>query len=258
MNNLLHSKTLFWTFINLIVIAVAVVIWKVLLFGLPVVPEMRTITVSAEGKTVVAPDIAKISFSVVTEGQNPGTIQEENTKKMNDAIAFIKEQGISEADIKTTDYSLNPRYDYSRPRPIGDPEGGSNPYILGYALSQTVTIKVRDLEKIAPILAGLPSKGINQITSVGFDVDDPEIYLNQAREEAFKKAYEKARIMAKQNNTRIKRVVTFTESQGGFPPIYYAKAENSLDGGLGGAMPPTIEPGTQDVTINVMVTYEIR
>jgi uncharacterized protein len=255
--NTFSSRTLFWTAINLILIALTVIIWKILIFGLPILPQLQTITVNAEGKAVVTPDIATISFSVISEGKDPGVIQEENIKKMNAAIAFVKDKGVGEKDIKTTGYDLYPRYDYSRPRPVGQ----NTPFILGYTLTQTVTIKVRDLEKISPILGGLPGTGINQITSVGFDIDDPEIYLSEAREEAFKKAFDKAQIMARQNGTSIKRVVTFSESGGGYPgPYYFAESRALGFGGDTASAPPapSIETGTQDVTVFVTVIYEIR
>jgi uncharacterized protein len=131
------------------------------------------------------------------------------------------------------------------------------PRIIGYTLTQTVLVKVRDLEKVPAIVGGLPSRGINQIEQISFDIDDHDRYLNDARAEAFRKARAKADAMAKANGVRVRKVVTFSENTGGFP-IPYLRAEALGGGGDFGGAPPQIEPGTQDVTVQVSVTYEIR
>ncbi|MEK7611806.1 MAG: SIMPL domain-containing protein [Patescibacteria group bacterium] len=252
----IRSKNFFWVTLNLILLAAAIIIWKILIFGLPVFPDQHTITVSAEGKTVVSPDIASLSFSVVTEGMDPKKIQTENTQKMNDAIAFIKAEGIEAKDIKTENYNLYPKYDYLR-ESIQYP--GGTQVLSGYRVMQTVRVKIRDFEKVPTILGALPGKGINQIDNLSFDVEDPDTFLNVAREEAFEKARAKAQAMAKANGVRIKRVVTFSEGSGGYPMYFKTEAAYGMGGSDAASVPsPTIEPGSQDVTVNVTVTYEVR
>ena len=209
----------------------------------------RSIVVSAEGKAVVAPDIAKISFSVVTEGKDPAKLQTENTKKMNDAIAYLKSQGIDAKDIKTSQYNLSPRYDYRTS--VG------TPMLTGYVLNQSVLVKVRALEKAGEVLAGLIPLGVNDISSLQFDIDDPEAFIREARSQAFEKARVKAKTMAKENGVRLGKVITFSESQGGYPRPYYDLKEASI---AGGSLPPvpTLEAGTQEVTVQVSATYELR
>src|SRR3972149_3202085 len=71
----------------------------------------RSFAVSGEGKVTVAPDMAQFSFSVITQGgKNLAVLQSDNTGKMNKAIEFLKAQGIEAKDIKTTNYSVEPRY----------------------------------------------------------------------------------------------------------------------------------------------------
>lgn len=209
----------------------------------------KTITVSAEGKVTVSPDIAQLSLSVISEGMNPEKIADDNNKKISAAIEFIKSQGVDVKDIKTTNYNLNPRYEYD--------EDKRTSYISGYVLTQTVLVKIRDLDKVAKILGGLPSAGINQIGSISFDIDDPEKYMAEARKQAFEKAKQKAETMAAENKTKIKRVLTFSDYQSAPPyPVF-------MRGEMGGAnmkdvILPTIEPGSQEVTIQVSVTYELH
>lgn len=209
---------------------------------------IRTIIVSGEGKTVLVPNIATISFSVVSEGKDVVALQNGNNQKINDAIAFVKNLGIAAGDISTTGYNLSPKYEYDNKL--------HHSYIDGYNLTQTVVVKVRNLDKVAEVLGGLPGIGINQITGPNFAVDDMNKNLKEARAAAFKDAYEKAKELATLNNVRLGRIVTFNESQGGMPPpIMFEKAASmSADGGVR----PTIEKGSEEVTVNVSVTYEIK
>ncbi|MDO8303437.1 MAG: SIMPL domain-containing protein, partial [Sedimentisphaerales bacterium] len=183
---------------------------------------------------------------------DPVKLQTDNNTKVNAAIDFVKAQGVDAKDIKTSDYNLSPNY-------IWNQKTGKST-IDGYTLNQSVSVKVRDLGKVSAILGGLPAKGINQIGGVNFSIEDQDKYLNVAREEAFTKARAKAQAMAKYSGARIGRVVTFSESNGGYPyPMYYAK-EASVGRGGDAQMPPApvIEPGSQDVTVNVSVVYELR
>ena len=249
------SKRIFWILVNvsLAVASILGLMWakSIWVSSNAVIPS-RTINVTAEGKTVVAPDIAQFSFSVVAEGKDPEKLAEENTKKMNDAIAYVKSQGVEAKDIKTAGYNLSPKYNY-------DPKTGRS-FINGYTITQTVFVKVRDFAKVGKLIGSLPIYGINDISSLSFDIEDPDKYLSQAREEAFAKARAKAEAMAKQNGVRISRVINFYESSGGYPrPYMYETFGKGGDMGAPTAPPaPAIEPGSQEVTVNVNVTYEIR
>lgn len=246
-------KRIFWIILNTVlgvgVILILVSVKAVWQYGQSVYPA-RAISVSAEGKVVVSPDIATLDFSVVSEGANPEKLQNDNNKKVNDAITFLKNEGIDAKDIKTGGYNLSPRYQYDDKRRTS--------YISGYTLTQTVVVKIRDFSKAGKILVTLPGLGINQISSLSFDVEDPNKFLNEARKEAFTKAFAKAESMAGQNHVKIKRVVTFNENSGGYPIPFYAKAEVGRGGGMGPVLvPPSIEPGSQEVTVQVSVVYEI-
>lgn len=207
----------------------------------------KTITLSAEGKTTVTPDTARFSVGVVTRGDDPQRIQDENTKAINKIIDFLKSEGVKDGDIKTTQYDLYPQYDYFEGRQIPN----------GYILNQTIQVTVREIDKAGALLSGSIERGSNQVSSVQFYVDDPDKFKGEAREEAFAKARDKAKELADQAGVRLGKVVSFSESSyGGIqPPIYYARSEAV---GLGGGGVPDVEPGSQELTVSVTVTYEIR
>ena len=211
-------------------------------------PPSHTITITAEGKATIKPDIATISFSVVSEGTNVSGLQNDNNEKINKAIVTVKNSGVAAKDIQTTGYNLSPKYRY-------DSKTGKSS-IEGYQLTQMVVVKVRDLENVSKILGALPGMGINQLNGPNFGVEDPDTYLNQARAEAFAKARGKAMELARLAGVRLGRVVTFSENQGGggYPMPMYAKAE-----AMGGEAPtlPQIEPGSEEARVNVSVTFEV-
>ncbi|MDD5547510.1 MAG: SIMPL domain-containing protein [Candidatus Pacebacteria bacterium] len=240
----------FWISVFLAVCAIwtAYAIKPLIQYGNSLAPA-RTITVSGEGKAVAIPDIAQVSFSVLTRGSSPEKISDENIKKMNAAIDYVKGEGIDVKDIKTTGYNLSPNYEYDKDRRTS--------YISGYTITQTVQIKIRDFSKIGKILGRLPELGINDIGTLSFDVDEQDEYLNQARKQAFEKAMAKAKEMAKQNGVKIKKVVTFSESQNGYYPYpVYKTALGMGEAAMDAA--PRIEAGSQEITVNVSVVYEIK
>lgn len=247
-------KNWFWFLLNLfIIVSILITLLGVRAFNRyeNSLPVTRTINVNGEGKVTVIPDIATFSFSVVSEGKDPNKITTDNNQKINSALDFIKGKGVEAKDIKTTSYSLSPKYEYDKVT--------RTTFISGYTLTQTVQVKIRDFSKIGDIMGALPGMGINQIGTLSFDVDNQDNYLNQARQIAFDKAFVKAKSMASQNHVRIERVVTFSESQNNYP-IYFKTAMDSSSG-MGGAVPssaPQIEPGSQEVTVDVYVTYEIE
>lgn len=246
----LSTKNVFWMLLNGVLV-IAMIIGLVgtgaLLRYSNATISGRTITVSGEGKTEVAPDIATYSFSMVSQGSDPAKIEQDNTAKMNKAVDFVRAQGIAEKDIKTTGYNLYPRYAY-------DKDSGSS-RIDGYELTRSVTIKIRDLTKVGAILSGLIKTGVNQGNDLRYSVENPEMQRAKARAEAFSQAYEKAYRMATQNNVSLGRVVTFNESTPYPGPIYFEKAYSGV--GMGGDV-PSMPSGTEEVKVSVSVVYEIR
>lgn len=212
-------------------------------------PSARTVTVSADGRATVIPNLATVSFSVVSEGASATAIQADNTKKMNAAIAIVKGFGIEDKDIKTSAYNLSPRYAYEQKT------GKSR--IDGYQITQTVTVKVRNLDDAGKIVGALPSVGVNQISGPDFSVEDMDAFLHSAREEAFDKAHAKAKELARLAGAGVGRVVTFSESTGGnYPRPMYMKADMGMGGEAASA--PQFEAGSDEARVTVSVTYELR
>lgn len=222
--------------------------------------SFRSFSVQGEGKITAIPDIGEFSFGVLTEGGiDINKLQKENTEKTNKIIDFIKSKSIESKDIKTENYNISPRYkNFACPRP---PAGGGGacppPEIVGYAINQSVSVKIRDFSKIGEILSGAVTNGANSISGLSFKIDEPDEIQSKAREEAISKAKEKAKSIAKAGGFKIGRLISIEESGG---PIFYGKnASMKLDGDSAGIPPsPNIEPGSQEIVVSVFLRYEIK
>ena len=154
------------------------------------VPATNTITVTGEGEVLARPDIASFTFSVIEQKQTVKEAQDEATRKMNIALELIRQAEIAEEDIKTTAYNIFPRYEYRRfpCTEFSCPPGRSE--LIGYEVSQTVAVKVRDIEKAGEILAEVGSVGVSNISNLDLAIDEEEELKREARAMAIDDAKE--------------------------------------------------------------------
>ena len=221
-------------------------------FGKGIDPT-RTFTVSAQGEVTSVPDIAKFTLNVLTQGGlDLGAAQTENTNKGNAVLSFIKQNGVDEKDIKTQQYTIEPRYQYYDCRYDGT--ACPAPKIIGYTVSQSMQVKLRDFAKIGVLLSGVVEKGANGVYDLSFIFDDPTKLQNEARGEAVSKAKQQADVLATAAGFKIGKLLSITESSNYYP---YASKEQF---GMGAASPvaPDIAPGTQNISVNVNLIFEIK
>jgi uncharacterized protein YggE len=223
-------------------------------FGMP---YANTITVEAVGEATAVPNIASISFSIQEKADTVEAAQTAATEKTNAALAFLKDSGIEEKDIKTVAYNVTPTYKYQQPCYSGVCPDYREPEITGYEVWQTVEVKVRDTKKTGEVLQGLGNLSVGNIYGPNFTVDDDEAVKASAREDAIKKAKEKARLLAKDLGVNLGRVVSFYENSG-YYPMY-----DSMAYGKGGDMmevaapAPELPVGETETTVSISITYEI-
>jgi len=206
----------------------------------------NTITISGEGKIFATPDIGVIDLGVVSDAKTVAGAQKDNVEKMNKITQAMKDLGVEEKDLKTTNYSIYPSYQYI--------SGRSD--IIGYEVSQTLEVKIRNLDKVGDILAKAAELGANQVGSLSFTFDDPEKLNQEARTKAIANAKEKADALSNVLDVKLIRIINFTESSY-VPPIpYYSK--RSLGMGGGETATPDIQTGQNEVSSNVTIVYEIQ
>lgn len=178
----------------------------------------------------------------------------ESTTKMNNIINALKKLGIEEKDIKTSDYNLSPSYNWTNSK---------GQELVGYEVSQNLTLKVRDLNKIGDVIARTTEQGANQIGNVNFTIDDEFELRNQARELAIEKAKEKAVLIAKQSGMKLGEIKGVYENADSSPrPVAYSNAK-MLDSsvlGMGGAelATPSVQAGQNEIRVEVTLVYEVK
>lgn len=250
------AKAWFWILLDAFLVVLVV---SAVCFGMPALQRFnnslaasRTITVSAQGMTTASPDTADISFSVLSQGQDPQSLSANNTQKMNAVLQFVSSQNIASSDIQTTAYDLEPNYQYDKV--------SQKNIINGYTLTQTVTVKIRNLNNVATVLGGLAPLGVNEIGGVTFTIDDDTAVVAAARADAFAKAETKAQSMAQEAGVSLGQVVNVSENSV-VPFPYYANTMSygATAGGVAASVPaPSIQPGSQQVTDNISITYSLR
>lgn len=222
-------------------------------------PVYNSISVTGKGEAVSVPDVAVFSFTVSEDAKSVSDAQSGVTTKMNAILADLKTQGIEDKDIKTTDYSVWPKYVY---------QGGgtctanfcppSRQIADGYTVNHSVQIKVRKTDDAGKVLAAVGAKGATNVSSLNFTTDDPDKALVEARAKAVEDAKMKAEDLAKHLGVRLVRVVGYYDnSQGPYPAMY--------EGGMGGVSSkavdlaaPTLPSGENKVVTSVTVNYEIK
>lgn len=210
------------------------------------IDEMQPLMVRGQGKVYAKPDIAIIDLSVITEGKNIKEVQNENSEKMNGVIEFLKSFGIEEKDIKTINYQIYPRYDY---------EGRKVPQIIDYEITQTLEVKIRNLDKIGELLDESVGAGINQVSSLRFWVDNDDALREEARNLAIKDARERAVKLASQLGIKLGKMLNFSEE--GVLDYYPYLAYKEIGIG-GGGETPQIQTGENEILVNVTLVYEIN
>jgi uncharacterized protein YggE len=228
-------------------------------FGRPSAAATDTITVEGDGQATVAPDVARISFTVQNTAATVADAQAASTKQANAAIAYVKGQGVADTDVKTLSYNISPQYSYQNPCVAGGlcPTYSGSPKITGYDVSETVQITMRDLTKVGTMLSGLGQLGVQNVNGPDFALDDPTAGNNAARADAINKAKVQANLLASQLGVHLGKIVNFSESSGGgVYPMAYAKDSVMSAGAV--ATPPSVPTGENTYNASVSITYEIR
>lgn len=220
-------------------------------------PMPTNISVTGEGEVAAVPNVGQFSFSVMAEGATAGEAQAMSGTKINDIIAYLKEQGVEEKDIKTRDYYLNPRYRYEERACTFNSYCPPGEQIEdGFDVSQSIEVKVRDTAKAGALVAGVGEKGATNISGLNFIVDDLSVVKAEARSKAVADAKAKAEKLAEDLGVDIVRMTSYYENEGYYGEPYYAKSEMSADmAAFGGAEMPVGETSTK---VQVNVSYEVR
>jgi uncharacterized protein len=205
----------------------------------PAAAAERLVTVTGEATVSVAPDTAMIRIGVTSQGKNAREASEANAKQMTAVLAAIKSAGIPERDVQTSRLSLQPQY---------DPNKSGTARLLGFQVTNQVTIKIRDIGRLPSILDHAIGAGANEMSGIEFVVSEQSKLLDQARDDAVADARRKAELYAWAAGSKVGHVVAITE-EGSTPPPRLMQALRA------GAVP--VAPGEQTLRATVTVSYEL-
>lgn len=237
--------------LGLLVVVFALVLPKLEAGGAPGIypPPQNNINVTGEGKVTAEPDLAQIVLGVRTEADEAGDAIAENNRIMEAVRVALAGSGIAEEDIQTVEFSVQPII-------IFDELTGEQ-RTQGYTVSNSVLVKVRDVDQVGEVLDATSSAGANNIGSISFTVADPTPLMDEARDKAIADAIRKGEQMAAAAGVRLGDIMYISEWTV-FTPV--AQPFFGFEGKGGGefAAEVPISGGQLDIVIQVSITWEIE
>lgn len=200
----------------------------------------RTICVSAQGEASVAPDLALVSFAVTGSGRELAPVREDVLTRSSAVLAALRELGLAETDISAPDVGIQPEYDYRKGQRL-----------VGYRVARNMTARVRDLDRLGPVLDGVIAAGANEVGGAQMTASDPSAAEHVALEAAMAAARTKAEVLATAAGVTLGAVVRVEEepSPGVGPmPKFRAMAASA----------EFADASTEVVTGDLSVTSRIR
>jgi len=202
------------------------------------------ISVTGEARISVPPDLAQVEGGVTSEAKTAREASDANNAAMGKVLLALKSAGIEEKDYQTSRLSLQPQSSSSK---VSGP-----PTIVGYRASNRVTIRLRDITKVANVIDTLVGAGANDIGGINFMVSQASKLLDEAREQAVADARRKAEIYAKAAGVTLGAPLNIVEGGAPVPPIAFRR----MAAGVPESAP--IAPGEETLQLSVSVTWAIK
>lgn len=218
----------------------------------PVVLLPSQVTVMGEGEARAAPDLAMTSLTVLRTGETAQAALADANEASAAVAAAMRELGIEDADLQTGSFSVSPQYRYE------NREDGTAlpPEIAGYEARNTLSVRVRDLDRLGEVLDRAIGEGVNQGGDIRFLIEDQSALENEAREEAFERARASAETLARAAGRSLGTATAISdEMAAAFPPPMPMASRMMAEQGAGGSVP--VEIGENAVTARVRVVFEL-
>ena len=206
----------------------------------------RTLTVTGEGEVKAVPDEAILSAGVVTEAASAAKALAANRREMNDVFAALKQLGIADKSVQTSEFNISPQYDTGK-------DGSAPPRLSGYQVNNTVSVTIDDLSKLGRAIDAFVASGANSMGGINFTIRDPKPLLKQAREAAIKDATDRAETYADAAGVSLGNVLAIDEGEPQAPQPFFRPLM-----ALSAAPPTPIAAGEQTVTARVTMKFAIK
>lgn len=182
------------------------------------------IEVSGEGEATLVPDMAVLQLTVLREDATAEAALAANSRAMKEVLAAMAAEGIDERDLQTSNFSIQPKFHYPKPNQ-GD---RAEPRIVGYTVRNSLTVRVRDIERVGVILQKSVDLGVNQGGNIQFTNDDPSEALAEARSEAVRDAIARAETLAEAADVDLGDILHISENSHIPGPIPVARARMAM------------------------------
>ncbi|HWU48892.1 MAG TPA: SIMPL domain-containing protein [Asticcacaulis sp.] len=207
-------------------------------------PAPTTLSLSATGTETAAPDMATISFAVVTQAATASEAMKANATQMNAVMASLKKAGIDKSDIQTSSLNLNPQYDY---------QNGQAPKLTGYQAQNQINVRVNDTTRTGPVVDAVIAAGVNQISNIDFGLRDDSAVRDQARKDAVAMLMQRAKLYADAAGMKVGRLMSLEEGaavsvQPPRPMMMMKAAADSTP----------VSEGQLEISVPVSATFELQ
>lgn len=212
------------------------------------------VSVKSQETVNIVPDIAQIIYAVRTEAKTASECQQQNAEAVSSVIVQLKELGIAETSIQTSDYYMHPIYNYS----------GNTTRVTGYEATTSLTVSDLAIDSLDEILSKSVDGGVNTISSITYMASNYDESYQQALRQAVEAAYQKAQVLAAASGRNVGNALNITEVSGYSEARYNDIARsNMFDMNMSikaeAAMEDTagIMPGEIQVEASIVVEYEM-
>jgi uncharacterized protein YggE len=206
----------------------------------------RRIVVNGSGEASARPDLAVISAGVVVQADTASAALADNTRAMNAVLEQLRASGLAAADMQTAQFAVSPLFETPRPGAETAP-----PRIVGYQVSNQVTARVRDLDRLGGALDALVGAGANSIDGPWFEIADPKQLEGEARDAAVADAIAKAKRSAAAAGVRLGEIISIEEGGSYAPPRPMMRAEAM-------AADVPIAPGQTELSASVTIVFAVE
>jgi uncharacterized protein YggE len=202
------------------------------------------ISVTGEANLSVAPDQAQIDAGVTSDAKTAREASDANNAAMGKVLLALKGAGIEEKDYQTSRLSLQPQF--------ATPKAAERaPGIVSFRASNRVTVRIRDVTKVANVIDVLVGAGANDIGGINFTVTQASKHLDEAREKAIADARRKAEIYAKAAGVTLGEPISISE-EGAPVPVFRGKVAAPMAAGA------PVAQGEETLSVTVSVSWAIK
>ncbi|TET16518.1 MAG: DUF541 domain-containing protein [Dehalococcoidia bacterium] len=211
--------------------------------------QQEGIWVTGQGKVTAVPDIATLRLGIEAQEATVSEAQTQAAEAMDEVMTALIDNEVAEKDIQTQYFSIRQVRRWSETR---DQE-----IVVGYRVTNMVTAKIRDIDKVGSIIDAVAVAGgdLTRIDNISFSIDDPSAYFEEARQKAMADAEAKAELLARLAGVSLGKPTYISEGIQIPPPIYPRAVYEEVP--IPAPALPPISPGEMEISLTLQVAYAI-